>query len=161
MILETVDLALSSLKEMRQEEGKNLQLDINKRLEFILEHTRFIQGRQEGVLKDYMGKIKERVSQLTNGMELDLSRLAQEAALLAERSDISEELTRTISHLNQFFSLLENQQPMGRKLEFLLQEINRETNTIGSKTSDINISRTVIEIKSDLEKIREQIQNVE
>ena len=161
MILETVRSALNELAEMRQEEGKNLEADISNRLNEIAERSRFIKGRQNGVLKEYQEKLRERICQLTDGIQMDETRLAQEAALLAERTDISEELTRLESHLNQFLKILQEQGPMGRKLEFLLQEVNRETNTLGSKTSDIEISRAVIEMKSALEKIREQVQNIE
>ncbi len=160
-ILETVRSALNALAEMRQEEGRNLEADISNRLNEIAEHARFIKGRQNGVLKEYQEKLRERICQLTGGIQLDEARIAQETALLAERADISEELTRLESHLNQFLKLLQEQGPMGRKLEFLLQEINRETNTLGSKTSDIQVSRTVIEMKSTIEKVREQIQNIE
>ncbi|MCH7623111.1 MAG: DUF1732 domain-containing protein, partial [Nitrospinae bacterium] len=88
-------------------------------------------------------------------------RIAQETAIMAERCDVTEEVVRLESHINQFKNLLKKNQPLGRKLEFLIQEINRETNTIGSKTIDSEVSQTVIEIKSDLEKVREQLQNIE
>ena len=106
-------------------------------------------------------RLAERVAELSGGLEIDPSRLAQEVAFLAERSDITEELVRIKSHLNQFREMLDRPEPMGRKMEFLLQEFNREANTIGSKANDAGISYLTVEIKSELEKMREQVQNVE
>ena len=120
-----------------------------------------IKSRHPQVVEEYQEKLKERIKSITNGLELDETRLAQETALLADRSDITEEMTRLKSHINQFRSFFNTNEPIGRKLEFVTQEINREINTTGSKSSDIIISKRVIEIKSDLEKIREQVQNIE
>ena len=161
MILETVTDAVSALIEMRQEEGAHLQKDLDDRLQGIHKLTQTIQERQPVVLEEYRNRLKEKLKTLTEGMELDESRLAQETALLADKSDISEEITRLGSHLEQFNDLLKSAEPIGRKMEFITQEINRETNTIGSKSVDFQISQNVIEIKSLLEKIREQLQNIE
>ena len=120
-----------------------------------------IKSRHPQVVEEYQEKLKERIKSITNDLELDETRLAQETALLADRSDITEEMTRLKSHINQFRSFFNTNEPIGRKLEFVTQEINREINTTGSKSSDIIISKRVIEIKSDLEKIREQVQNIE
>ena len=154
-------MALNELRKMREEEGRNLQLDIDLRIQSISEQIEAIKIRQENVLSSYQNKLREKIQNLAQDINLDDSRLTQEVALLAERSDITEELTRLISHLNQFHKLLGQEQPLGRKLEFITQEINRETNTIGSKTTDFKTSQFVIEIKSSLEKIREQLQNIE
>ena len=161
MILDTVDQALGSLNQMRREEGKNLQDDILGRLESVAQQTRSLQERQPVVIQEHQNRLLEKVKTLSNGIELDPARLAQEVALMADRCDISEEITRLESHLGQFNVLTQSDDPLGRKLEFLIQEINREINTIGSKSADYQISQAVIEIKSLLEKVREQIQNIE
>ena len=161
MILETVEDALSALIKMRQEEGNHLQKDLTERLQGIHQLTRSIQERQPVVLEEYRSRLKEKIKTLTEGMELDETRMAQETALMADRCDISEEITRLGSHLEQFSEFLKKPEPIGRKMEFITQEINRETNTIGSKSVDFQISQNVIEIKSLLEKIREQLQNIE
>jgi uncharacterized protein (TIGR00255 family) len=161
MILETVEDALSALIKMRQEEGNNLQRDLVGRLQEIHQLTQKIQERQPVVLEEYRNRLKDKIKTLTEGMELDETRLAQETALMADRCDISEEITRLGSHFEQFNAMFEKAGPIGRKMEFITQEINRETNTIGSKSVDLQVSQNVIEIKSLLEKIREQIQNIE
>jgi len=161
MILETVGEALSSLVKMRQEEGTNLQKDLAGRLQEIHQLVKTIQERQPVVLEEYRNRLKDKIKVLTEGMELDETRLAQETALLADRCDVSEEITRLGSHFEQFSGLFKKAEPIGRKMEFITQEINRETNTIGSKSVDYQVSQSVIEIKSLLEKIREQIQNIE
>jgi uncharacterized protein (TIGR00255 family) len=161
MILETVEDALSALIKMRQEEGNNLQKDLADRLAGIHQLTQRIQERQPVVLQEYRNRLTDKLKLLTEGIELDESRLAQETALMADRCDISEEITRLGSHLEQFSDMFKKAEPIGRKMEFITQEINRETNTIGSKSVDLQVSQNVIEIKSILEKIREQIQNIE
>ncbi|MFQ5450697.1 MAG: YicC/YloC family endoribonuclease [Nitrospinaceae bacterium] len=161
LILSTVELALASLVKMREAEGKNLEEDIMQRLEAIHERAEIIKSRQSVVIQEYKERLRERVRILTEGMEIDDVRLAQETAILSDRCDVTEEIIRLESHLKQFKSLIESQEPLGRKLEFITQEINRETNTIGSKTIDPQVSQSVIEIKCDLEKIREQLQNIE
>ncbi len=161
MIMETVEQAVSDLIEMRREEGKNLQADLAERLQGIRQLAASIQERQPAVLEEYRNRLREKIKTITEGIELDETRLAQETALLADRCDISEEITRLGSHLEQFNDLFQKDEPLGRKLEFITQEINRETNTIGSKSVDYQVSQQVIEIKSLLEKIREQIQNIE
>lgn len=161
LVLDTVDNALSVLIKMREEEGENLQTDILSRLDSIEKYGETIKTRQPQAINDYKERLAERIKVLTDGVEADPQRLAQETAIMADRCDVTEEVIRLESHIKQFRSLLETKEPMGRKLEFLIQEINRETNTIGSKTIDSEVSQTVIEIKSDLEKIREQLQNIE
>ena len=161
LILNITKEALKSLQTMREEEGKNLQKDLGQQIDSIENHLTDIKSRHPQVVAEYQDKLKERIKNITDGIELDETRLAQETALLADRSDITEEMTRLKSHINQFRSFLNKNEPIGRKLEFVTQEINREINTTGSKSSDIIISKRVIEIKSDLEKIREQVQNIE
>jgi uncharacterized protein (TIGR00255 family) len=161
LIHATVEDALAALIQMREDEGKHLQEDILSRLKAIEEHGKVIKSRQSESVQAYKERLKERIQVLCDGVEIDPQRIAQETAIMADRCDVTEEVVRLDSHIKQFNKLLEGNQPLGRKLEFLIQEINRETNTIGSKTIDSEVSQMVIEIKSDLEKIREQLQNIE
>lgn len=161
LILNIATEALDSLQKMRKEEGINLQKDLEQRIDAIENHAAEIESWHPEVVKEYQNKLKERIKSLNEGMESDETRIAQETALLADRCDITEEITRLRSHLNQFRNFFNTNEPIGRKLEFITQEINREVNTVGSKSSNIKISNRVIEIKSELEKIREQVQNIE
>ncbi len=161
LILNMAGEALASLHKMREEEGENLLQDLAQRIDAIESHATEIESRHPEVIKEYQEKLNERIKVLTEGLDLDAARLAQEAALLADRSDITEEITRLRSHFIQFRNLFSAKEPIGRKLEFITQEINREVNTMGSKSSDITIANRVIEVKSELEKIREQLQNIE
>jgi uncharacterized protein (TIGR00255 family) len=153
--------ALTNLEQMRQNEGLNLKNDFFNRLQTVEDLARQIAAQSPLALKASRDRLAERVAELSGGVEVDPARLAQEVAFLAERSDITEELVRLRSHLHQFREMLERPEPLGRKMEFLLQEFNREANTIGSKANDAGISHLTVEIKSELEKMREQVQNVE
>ena len=161
LILNIATEALASLQKMRKEEGINLQKDLEQRIDAIESYAAEIESCHPEVVKEYQNKLKERIKSLNEGMEPDETRIALETALLADRCDITEEITRLRSHLNQFRNFFNANEPIGRKLEFITQEINREVNTTGSKSSNIKISNKVIEIKSELEKIREQVQNIE
>ena len=161
LIINIATEALTSLKKMREEEGENLQKDLAHRIDTIENYATEIESRHPEVTKEYQNRLKEKIKNLNEGLDADETRLAQEVALFADRCDVTEEITRLKSHLNQFKNFFNAKEPIGRKLEFITQEINREINTTGSKSSDITISNKVIEIKSQLEKIREQIQNIE
>jgi uncharacterized protein (TIGR00255 family) len=161
LILNITTEALVSLQKMREEEGENMQKDLAQRIDAIESHAAEIESRHPEVIKEYQEKLNERIKTLNEGVGLDETRLAQEAALLADRSDVTEEMTRLKSHLDQFRNFFAAKEPIGRKLEFITQEINREVNTTGSKSSDTKVSNRVIEMKSELEKIREQVQNIE
>ena len=161
LLLNIAESALASLQKMREEEGKYLQNDLSERIDTIEIHAEQIKTRQPEIIQEYKARLKEKIKLLNDGIEIDESRLAQETAILADRCDITEEITRFVSHLKQFRKLFESTEPMGRKLEFITQEINREVNTMGSKSSDTQVANLVIEIKSALEKIREQLQNIE
>jgi uncharacterized protein (TIGR00255 family) len=155
-------LALDDLEAMRRKEGDFIAGDIERRLDFINDCLKQIKKGSKDLLMQYQEKLKERLSILTqNIVELDDARVAQEAAFLADRSDISEEIVRAASHLNQFNQIMNDVKPAGRKLNFLLQELNREFNTMGSKIGNAEMAHSIIEVKSELEKIREQIQNIE
>ena len=157
-----IQLALDDCEAMREKEGSFIAEDFEHRLSFINDCLEKIHEKSEGLLAYYQQRLKERIAQLTqNSVELDPARIAQEAAFLADRSDISEEIVRVKSHLNQFKQMMNAVEPAGRKLNFLLQELNREFNTMGSKIFNTDVAHLIIDVKSELEKIREQIQNVE
>jgi uncharacterized protein (TIGR00255 family) len=160
-LLSIAEAALVSLNKMREEEGQNLEKDLSERIDSIETQTKHIEKRQPQVIQEYKIRLQEKIKLLNDGIDIDEGRLAQETAILADRCDITEEITRLSSHLKQFRKLFEAKEPTGRKLEFITQEINREVNTMGSKSSDTEISNLVIDIKSTLEKIREQLQNIE
>ncbi len=153
--------ALDSFIEMRAGEGKFLKEDLSQRIKDIDSFITETEGLKDSGLETYATRLNDRVKQLTNGMELDEQRLMMEIAVMAERSDITEELVRTRSHLKLFNTTMNNKEPIGRKLEFIVQELNREINTISSKANSIEISQLMVNAKSELEKIREQIQNIE
>lgn len=154
--------AVDDIVQMKKVEGNALKIDMLNRLELI-ESTIFeIEKRAYLVVDEYKDKLEERIEDLLgNEIKIDDERLANEIVIYADKSDVSEELTRLKSHIAQFRSITKEDEPVGRKLDFLIQELNRETNTIGSKSSDIEITQNVVEIKSEIEKIREQVQNVE
>ncbi len=153
---------LDDLEAMRQKEGDFITRDFEQRLTFIKGCLKKIRKKSNGLLPLYQERLKERVSSLTQDIvELDPARVAQEAAFLADRSDISEEIVRAESHLDQFNQIMNAVEPAGKKLNFLLQELNREFNTMGSKIGNAEVAYLIIDVKSELEKIREQIQNVE
>jgi uncharacterized protein (TIGR00255 family) len=153
--------AIAALIEMRQKEGEVLGQDLKARLYLINEHLDEINARAPQIVLEYQKRLVARIRELMDGMVIDESRLSQEVAIMAEKSDITEEIVRFRSHIKQFFEMLKSPEAMGRKVDFLIQEMNREVNTIGSKSSDAEVSCHVIEIKSELAKLREQVQNLE
>jgi uncharacterized protein (TIGR00255 family) len=153
--------ALQGLKKMRQQEGAFLGRDLQERLQSIEHHLVEVRARVPLVVIEYRQRLEQRVQDLFQQVALDPERVAQEAILLAERADISEELLRLESHLHACAQLLTSSGAVGRKVEFLLQEIHREVNTIAAKSNDATISQRVVDIKTELERMREQIQNVE
>lgn len=153
--------AMESLEEMRKREGEALYGDISGRIGLIAGYLEQLKNELPGIMERHYARVKEKINDLLGELGLDEARFSQEAAILAERSDVTEEITRIDSHLKQFLDLIKTEGPVGRKLDFLLQEINREINTTGAKVGDLKVSNFVIEIKSELEKIREQVQNIE
>jgi uncharacterized protein (TIGR00255 family) len=154
--------SLEQLDAMRLQEGAFIAADFQQRLSLIEEKLDQIKTASQGFLEMYRDRLNERIALLTKGLvTLDPERIAQEAALLADRSDISEELVRVASHLKQYRNFMAGPEPAGRKLNFLLQEFNREFNTIGSKAGKSEISHLIVEVKAEIEKLREQVQNVE
>ncbi len=157
-LMETLD----SLNGMREKEGRFLAEDIRARLAKIEAWIDAVDAEAGDLLSYYQDRLKERISALTGGItEIDPARIAQEAAFLADRSDISEEIVRARSHAEQFRATMKADEPCGRKLNFLLQEFLREFNTMGSKAGKARLSHNIVEMKTELEKIREQVQNIE
>jgi len=153
--------ACEQLERMRRAEGEHIRQEMHRLVGCIRDCLEEIEGRSLRVIQKYHQGLQARVAQLFSGVKLDETRVAQEVVLLAERADIHEEIVRLRSHLAQLEHFLDSPGPQGKKLDFLVQEINRETNTIGSKSPDAAISQKVVEIKDYLEKIREQVQNIE
>ena len=157
-----LETALSDFDAMKTNEGAALKQDLDARLGFIETRIAAIEAKKDSLLPLYQEKLKNRIAALTQGMvEIEPARIAQETAFIADKSDISEEVVRAKSHLQQFRSLMDGPDPCGRPLNFLLQEFNREFNTMGSKASDAEIAHVIVSAKTELEKIREQIQNLE
>ncbi|MCX7746845.1 MAG: YicC family protein [Clostridia bacterium] len=153
--------AVKSLVEMRGIEGEKLKENLLERIQHIEEILKEITLQAPTVVLEYKQKLEARIKELLDQQTIDESRLAMEVALFADRSCIDEEIVRLGSHMVQAREALSMDQPVGRKLDFLIQEMNREINTIGSKANDLKITKKVVEIKSELEKVREQIQNIE
>ncbi len=152
---------MDGVEKMRSAEGRHLSRDLLSRIKIIEKAAGVISKKVPQVVRAYQVRLQKRINDLAGETKIDPQRLVQEVAILADRSDISEELVRLESHLKQLKTLFRETQPVGRKLEFLLQEINREINTIGSKSMDGSISQQVVAVKAELEKMREQIQNIE
>jgi uncharacterized protein (TIGR00255 family) len=160
-LMAAVQSAVDAVISMRSLEGQALLTDLQVRRRQVAEWVDQIEQRAPQVVLDYRQKLKVRLNQLLDGIALDDARLMQEVALLADRCDITEELVRLASHFRQFDDALLLAEPVGRKLDFLMQEMNREINTIGSKSNDAGITTLVVQIKAEMEKMREQVQNVE
>jgi uncharacterized protein (TIGR00255 family) len=160
-LVETVTTALRSFAAMRAREGEALMVDFIRRAEVLHRHVEAIALRAPQVPANYREQLMKRLREA--GLELDVNdeRVLREIALFADRADVSEEITRLRSHFEQFTALLKSDGEIGRKAEFILQEVGREVNTIGSKANDLAIARAVIELKNELERVREQIANVE
>jgi uncharacterized protein (TIGR00255 family) len=161
-VLETaLDQSVEECMQMRKEEGAAIETDFKERLNQLEIISSEVANRSPLVVVDVRDRLQKRIEELLGQGELDESRLAQEVAILAEKSDITEEVIRFKSHIQQFRASLKANGPRGRQLEFLLQEMHREVNTIGAKANDVEIAQKVIQIKTELERLREQVQNVE
>ena len=160
-VLPILKQSFKNMDDMKRLEGESLTKDLQQRLEHIAQQLQIIKQQFPSRLKATFTRLHDRLRSLLEGMESDPLRFQQEVGFLAERMDITEEIVRGESHLAQFGTLLGGNEPVGRKMDFLLQEINREINTVSAKANDAEISQNVVEIKSELEKIREQVQNIE
>ncbi|MCU0701970.1 MAG: YicC family protein [Myxococcaceae bacterium] len=156
-----VDQALAALEAMRVVEGKAIEKDLLSRLELVARSVGEVARLGPPTIDDYRARLSERLAELTRGLPVDPQRLAQEVAFFAERCDVAEELTRLSSHLEQFRQLCAAPEPAGRKLDFLVQEMHREVNTTGSKSANAQVASLVVQLKAELERVREQVQNVE
>ncbi|HEX9860749.1 MAG TPA: YicC/YloC family endoribonuclease [Nitrospirota bacterium] len=156
-----LDACMAALDDMRAREGGSLAKDITKRAGMLAANIDEIEKRSPVVVEEYRAKLAARIAKLSEGVELDPARLTQEVALMADRSDVTEEIVRARSHFAQLAEMIASEVPAGRKMDFLIQEINREVNTIGSKASDKDIAYRVVDMKAELEKVREQVQNIE
>lgn len=160
-IKKAVDGALDMLMSDREKEGRSIYLDMDKRVKNIRKMVSIIRNGAHLNIDEYRKKFADRIKDLTNGREIDMGRLEMEVAIYAKNSDISEEITRLESHLVNFQKTMKGSDEVGKKLDFIAQELHREINTVGSKASDYRISKNVIEVKSEIEKIREQVKNLE
>ena len=160
-LLESVSIATDNLLEMKQAEGNKIAEDLIRRINYIEEKILKISELSTGLIEEYVVKLEERIKEILKTDIIDKSRIAQEVVIYADKTSIEEEITRLKSHIIQFRNLLKEEEPVGKKIDFLIQEMNRETNTIGSKANNLDIVNGVIDIKTELENIREQIQNIE
>lgn len=159
-LMKAVEDATDAFVAMREVEGETLKKNIIEKVAFVNDALQKIEERAPLVSKDYRVRLEAKLAELGE-LQVDESRLLTEVMLFADKACIDEEITRLYSHISQMYSIVEESVPVGRKLDFLVQEMNRETNTIGSKSNDIQITNYVVDIKSEIEKIREQIQNIE
>lgn len=156
-----LDQALTEYNAMREKEGARLVEDVTYRAGLIAQSVDFVEQRSPDCVEEYRQRIAARMTEILDGTELAQQRILQEAALYADKVNVTEEIVRLRSHLAQLETMLKSPVAIGRKLDFLVQEMNRETNTIGSKANDFQIAKTVVDMKAEIEKIREQIQNLE
>ncbi|SDL75731.1 YicC/YloC family endoribonuclease [Sediminibacillus halophilus] len=160
-IIETVERACRLVYKMRDNEGSQLAEDMLSRIENIKKLAKWLGERRDIVIMEYRDRIINRIQDYLDEEVKDNARITQEAALIAEKGDITEEVTRLLSHVDQFRQTILQQEAVGRKLDFILQEMLRETNTIGSKSNDVQISERIVDLKSEIEKVKEQTQNIE
>lgn len=153
--------ALDNFIKMRETEGERMKADISARLVTIENNVKFIEERSPNIVENYRRRLYDKMCEVLEGKNVDENRILLEAGLFSEKTAVDEETVRLRSHIAQFREMLESAEPIGRKLDFLVQEMNRETNTIGSKVQDIEVTKIVVDQKSEIEKIREQIQNIE
>ncbi len=161
LVKTVADEALNNFVSMRETEGQKMKDDIKSRLAYISELVEKVEKRSPLVTEAYRERLYNKISEILNDKKIDEQRILTEAAIFSEKTAVDEETVRLKSHIHQFTELLDSTESVGRKLDFLIQEFNRESNTIGSKAQDVEITRIVVELKSEIEKIREQIQNIE
>lgn len=160
-LLEATNTAVERLIQMRQAEGNKIAEDLLKRIQHIKQKIEKISKLSTGLIEEYVVKLESRIKEILVNQEIDEARLAQEVVIYADKCSIEEEVTRLDSHILQFEKLINSNEAIGKKLDFIIQEMNRETNTIGSKANNLDITNGVIDIKTELENIREQVQNIE
>ena len=159
-ILTAINLALSQVDSMRIKEGEKTAEHLASLLNEIADLVEVLKEKTKKIIEKKINKYREKIQDLINGIPVEESRLSMEIMILADKTDVSEELSRSLSHIDQFRQLMKLDEPVGKRLNFLTQELNREVNTLGVKAADVTVSRDVIDLKSGIEKIREQIQNI-
>ncbi len=160
-VLSVASDAIDSFIAMRRTEGKKLAEDVKSRVEFILKCVAFVEEKSPETVATYRERLEAKMRELLGDTQIDEGRLITETAIYADKVAVAEETVRLRSHIEQLCKMLDMSEPVGRKLDFIVQEMNRETNTIGSKAQNLEIAQTVVDVKSEIEKIREQIQNIE
>ena len=160
-VLKVADSAINAFIEMRKVEGERLKADVQSRAEFILKKVAFIEEKSPETVANYRARIEQKIRELLDNVQIDEQRILTETAIFADKVAVDEETVRLKSHIGQLNTMLNEGGVIGRKLDFIVQEMNREANTIGSKCQNLEIGQTVVDIKSEIEKIREQIQNIE
>lgn len=156
-----LDEAIKSFIDMREKEGNKIKQDLENRVKVISEKIEKISNISSGLVEEYIVKLETRIKELLKTDVVDQTRLAQEVVIYSDKCSVEEEITRLKSHMSQFLNLINENIAIGKKLDFLIQEMNRETNTIGSKANNLEITNLVVDIKTELENIREQVQNIE
>ena len=160
-VIKVIKIATDNFVQMRQIEGKKISEDLELRLDKITEKVIEVSKLSTGLIEEYVVKLEARIKEILKNQEIDQARLAQEVVIYADKCSVEEEITRLNSHIMQFKNLLNSDEAVGKKLDFIVQEMNRETNTIGSKANNLDITNIVIDLKTEIENIREQIQNIE
>ncbi len=160
-VLSAANKALDVFIEMRENEGARLKADLLGKIETIKENVNFVEERSPETVKEYRARLEQKIKELLDSVRIDEQRILTETAIFADKVAVDEETVRLHSHMKQFCDMLESDAAVGRKLDFILQEMNREVNTMGSKAQDTEILQRVVDMKSEIEKIREQIQNIE
>lgn len=160
-IKQVLNIAIEEFLKMREKEGKTIYQDLVNRIDDVNINVEQILRLSTGLIEEYIVKLKKRIEEILKNEIIDENRLAQEVVIYADKSSIEEEITRLKSHIQQFKELLDIKEPVGKRLDFLIQEMNREANTIASKSASIDITNIVVELKTQIENIREQIQNIE
>ena len=161
LLLQALDAALDDFDTMREREGAKLAEDILGRAETISQLTGKVEERAAVLAGGYRARLTAKLQEVLGNTQIDENRILTEAAIFADKVAVDEETVRLRSHVSQLRTMLESDEPIGRKMNYLIQEVNRESNTIGSKCSDVQIARDVVELKAEIEKIREQVQNIE
>ncbi len=161
LILDVFSDAAEDFVNMRINEGKNMEKDILSHIDNLAENLALVEERYPQIVEEYKNRLIRKITEVLEDKNIDETRIVTEAAIFAEKSDIGEETVRLRSHIKEFKKAIDTDLPIGKKLDFMIQEMNRETNTIGSKANDVEISKIIVNMKSEIEKIREQIQNIE
>ncbi len=161
IITQVFEEAAEDFVKTRINEGINMEKDICQHLDNLEENLRAVEKRYPEIVSEYKARLERKIAEVLSDVNVDETRIITEAAIFAERTDIGEETVRLQSHINEFRKAIKTDKPIGKKLDFMIQEMNRETNTMGSKANDVEISKLIVDMKSEIEKIREQIQNIE